>query len=256
MTLPLAGKTALVTGAARGIGRAIALRLSRDGALVAVHYGNSRSAADDVVAAIENEGGKAFSVQCDVRSVAAIESMFATLDQEFEARTGSSNIDILINNAGIGTGSMAFEDTTEEAFDLLFDTNIKGLFFVSKHAISRLRDHGRVVNISSLSSRGAMPGLAAYAASKTPINSVTLSLAALLGPRKITVNAILPGLVETDLTTHLTSNPDTLAMLVKNCVFGRAGQPDDIAGAVAILVSPDAGWITGQLIEATGGARM
>ncbi|MET0378246.1 MAG: SDR family oxidoreductase [Spongiibacteraceae bacterium] len=256
MTKSLEGKTALVTGAARGIGRAIALRLARDGALVAVHYGNSRAAADEVVAVIANEGGKAFAIQCDVRSVAAIEAMFSTLDGEFQTRAGSEKIDILVNNAGIGTGSMGFEETTEEAFDLLFDTNIKGLFFVSKFAIPRLRDGGRVVNISSLSSRGAMPGLAAYAASKTPINSITLSLAQLLGPRKICVNAILPGLVETDLTTHLTSNPDTRAMLVKGCVFGRVGQPDDIAGAVAALVSPDCGWITGQMIEATGGSRL
>lgn len=256
MEKPLQGKTALVTGAGRGIGRAIALRLAREGALVAVHYGSSADAAADVVKSIEQTGGQAFAVQADVRSVAAIESMYGQLDREFETRAGSSRIDILVNNAGAGTGSMGFEETTEEAFDLLFDVNVKGFFFVAKGAISRLRDGGKVVNISSASTRGAMPALAAYAASKTPINSLTLSLAALLGPRQIAVNAILPGLVETDLTTHLTSDPQMREMLVKNCVFGRVGQPEDIASTVALLLSPDSGWITGQIIEATGGARL
>jgi NAD(P)-dependent dehydrogenase (short-subunit alcohol dehydrogenase family) len=249
------GKTALVTGAGRGIGRAIAMRLARDGALVAVHYGNSKGAAEEVVASIEKEGGKAFAVQCDVRSVAAIEAMFGVLDNEFQARAGTDKIDILVNNAGVG-GAASFEETTEEQFDLLFDTNIKGLFFVSKYAIPRLRDGGKVVNISSTSTRGAMAPLPAYAASKSPINSITLSMAQLLGPRKITVNAILPGLVETDLTAELRANPAALVASVKACVFGRAGQPDDIAGAVAAIISPDSGWITGQIIEVSGGARL
>jgi NAD(P)-dependent dehydrogenase (short-subunit alcohol dehydrogenase family) len=256
MAQPLAGKTALVTGAARGIGRAIALRLARDGALVAVHYGNSRQAAEDVVASIGQAGGAAFAVQADVRSVAAIAAMFDVLDAEFTARTGSNRIDILVNNAGVGTGMMRLEDTTEEAFDLLFDTNFKGLFFVTKHAVPRLRDGGKVVNVSSTSTRGAMAALPAYAASKTPINSFTLSLAEALGPRRIAVNAVLPGLVETDLTTHLRSNPVALEASVRSCAFGRTGQPEDISGAVALLVSPDAGWINGQIIEVSGGARL
>jgi NAD(P)-dependent dehydrogenase (short-subunit alcohol dehydrogenase family) len=256
MEKPLKGKTALVTGAGRGIGRAIALRLAREGALVAVHYGNSKGAAEEVVGAIEAAGGSAFAVQADVRSVAAIKALFETLDREFTARSGDSKIDILINNAGVGTGMLSIADTTEADFDYLFDTNIKGLFFVCQQALPRLRDGGKVVNVSSLSSRGAMPALAAYAASKTPINSLTLSFAALLGPRNIAVNAVLPGLVVTDLTTHLTSNPELLQRSVSTVAFGRAGQPEDIAGAVWLLVSPDAGWITGQLIEVTGGARL
>jgi 3-oxoacyl-[acyl-carrier protein] reductase len=253
---PHSGRTALVTGAGRGIGRAIALRLARDGALVAVHYGANRDAAIDVVRMIEEGGGQAFAIQADVRSVDAIAAMFATLDDQLQARTGSTGIDILINNAGVGTGMKTLEQTTEADFDLLFDTNFKGLFFVTQHAVPRLRDGGKVVNVSSLSTRGAMAALPAYAASKTPINSFTLSLAQQLGPRGISVNAVLPGMVATDLTAELQRNPAAMEAVIRACAFGRPGQPDDIAGAVAALLSDDSGWITGQLIEVTGGARM
>jgi 3-oxoacyl-[acyl-carrier protein] reductase len=252
----LTGTTALVTGAGRGIGRAIALRLAAGGALVAVHYGASRDAADEVVSTILRAGGQAFPVQADVRSVDAIAAMFDALDAELVRRTGSNRFDVLVNNAGVGTGMMRLEDTTEADFDLLFDTNFKGLFFVTKYAVPRLRDGGRIVNISSLAARGANPGLPAYAASKLPINSFTLSMAQALGPRRIAVNAVAPGMVETDLTAQLQANPAAMEAVVKACAFGRAGQPDDIASVVAALVSPDCGWINGQIIEATGGSRL
>lgn len=252
----LQGKTALVTGASRGIGRAIALRLGREGALVAVHYGSSRGAAAEVVSTIEAEGGQAFAVKADVRSVTEIVAMFKIIDAELASRAGSSMIDILVNNAGVGGGLATIEDTTEEMYDQLFSVNFKGLFFVSQQALPRLRDGGRVINISSHSTRGAQPMLAAYAASKSPINSLTLSLGKALGPRKITVNAVLPGLVETDLTEQLTSNPSLLESIVKEVAFGRVGQPEDIADVIVMLVSPNSGWITGELIVAAGGARL
>jgi NAD(P)-dependent dehydrogenase (short-subunit alcohol dehydrogenase family) len=252
----LSGKTALVTGASRGIGRAVAIRLGREGALVAVHYGSTRSGAEEVVREIEAAGGRAFTVRADIRSVAEIAAMFETLDAELQTRTGSTEIDILVNNAGVGTGMMGFAETDEEAFDYLVDINFKGFFFVCKHAIPRIREGGRVVNISSDSTRGANAGLAAYAASKTPINSLTLSLASLLGPRQIAVNALLPGLVETDLTEQLVNDPQMVKRLVSDVALGRVGQPTDIANAVALLVSPDSGWITGQLIQASGGAKL
>jgi 3-oxoacyl-[acyl-carrier protein] reductase len=252
----LAGSSALVTGAGRGIGRAIACRLARDGALVAVHYGSSHDAAMGVVDSIERSGGQAFVLQADLRSVDAIAAMFELLDDELQARTGSSKFDILVNNAGVGTGMKRLEETTEADFDLLFDTNFKGLFFVTQQAVPRMRDGGKIVNVSSLSTRGAMAALPAYAASKIPINSFTLSLAQALGPRGIAVNAVLPGMVVTDLTNDLRRNPTAMEAVVKACAFGRAGQPDDIAGAVSALMSPDCSWITGQLIEVTGGSRL
>lgn len=252
----LKGKNALVTGASRGIGRAVASRLAREGALVAVHYSSSSEAAEEVVKAIGESGGQAFSVRGDVREVSDIDAMFATLDSEFSARSGSGTLDVLVNNAGLGGGATSIADSDEAFYDNLFDTNAKGMFFVLRAAQNRLADGAKVVNISSLSTRGAMPALAAYAASKTPINSLTQSFAALLGPRKIAVNAIAPGFVATDLTAHMSANEEFMAQYVKSIPFGRVGQPEDIANAVAMLVSPDNTWITGQIIEATGGARL
>lgn len=253
---PLQGKTALVTGASRGIGRAIAERLGRDGALVIVHYGSSSEAANEVVETILGAGGEAFSIGADLRKVAAIEAMFAQLDALLETRTGSTKLDILVNNAGVGAAFGPIAATTEAVFDNLFDTNFKGLFFTTQQALPRLCEGGHVVNISSLASRGGNPMIAAYAASKTPINSFTQSLAVELGPRRIAVNAVLPGLVLTDLTEALQNNPTLLENSLKNVAMGRAGLPEDIARVVGALVGGDLDWVSGQLIEATGGARL
>jgi NAD(P)-dependent dehydrogenase (short-subunit alcohol dehydrogenase family) len=252
---PLAGKTALVTGASRGIGRAIALQLAEDGALVAVHYGSNRAAADEVTRAIADKGGAAFAIGADLGRVEQIMDLFPRLDAEFEQRTGSSGIDILVNNAGVG-GGQPIDQTTPELFNHLFAINVRALFFVTQQALPRLREGGRVINISSDGTRGAVPQIAAYAMSKIPGNSLTVSLAALLGPRGITVNALLPGYVETDFTALLRSNPQAMETIVNQTALGRGGQPQDIAGAVSLLTSPKSGWITGQLIGVTGGARL
>jgi len=255
MTKHLTGRSALVTGAGRGIGRAIAIQLAEAGALVAVHYGANRSAAEVVAQHIVARGGSAFAVGADISSVKAIASLFETLDAEFKVRAGDAGIDILVNNAGVG-GGMPIEQTSAEAFDEMFAVNVRGLFFVCQQAVTRLRDGGRVIIISSSSTRGAMPSLPAYAMSKIPGNSLTQSLAAALGPRQITVNALLPGYVETDLTAHLRANPAAMAHIIGETALGRTGQPQDIADAVALLVSPQSGWITGQLIEVSGGSRL
>jgi NAD(P)-dependent dehydrogenase (short-subunit alcohol dehydrogenase family) len=252
---PLEGKTALVTGASRGIGRAIALQLAEEGALVAVHYGSSQAAAEDVTRAIIEQGGSAFSIGADLSRVEAIEQLFAALDEEFERRTGTNGIDILVNNAGVGGGE-AFDKTTPERFDYLLAINVRALFFVCQHALTRLRDGGRVINISSDGTRGAVPSIAAYAMTKIAGNSLTLSLAAALGPRRITVNALLPGYVETDFTARLRGNPDQMRKIIDQTALGRGGRPQDIAGAVSLLASPKSDWITGQLIGVTGGARL
>jgi len=258
MTTPstsLAGKTALVTGAGRGIGRAIAGQLAGDGALVAVHYGASADAARETVQLIEQNGGQAFTVQADVGSLAAITALFEALDKAFTERTGSRGIDILVNNAGVGA-SVSIAETDEETYDRIFAINLKGLFFVSQQALPGLRDGGRVINISSLTARGQMMERAAYGASKLAVNSFTQSFAQLLGPRGITVNAIMPGLIETDLVVELMKNPAVVDAIVKQTALSRTGKPADIASAVSLLVSDKAGWITGQRIEVTGGARL
>ncbi len=255
MTLQLEGKTALVTGASRGIGSAIARQLARDGALVAVHYGRSRAAAEDVVAGIVDSGGQAFAVAAEFAKVSNVAQLFEEVDDAFAERTGNRGLDVLINNAGMGSHGR-IDMTSEAAYDEVFAINVKSLFFCLQYAIPRLRDGGRVVNISSLSSRGAMPNLAAYAASKTAVNSLTQSAAAQLGARGITVNAVAPGMVDTDLVADLKKDEALVRSIVSATAMGRIGQPDDIAGAVSLLVSPAAGWITGQIIEVSGGARI
>jgi NAD(P)-dependent dehydrogenase (short-subunit alcohol dehydrogenase family) len=252
----LKGKNALVTGAGTGIGRAIAKRIAAEGALTAVHYSKSEEAAKQIVDEIKQAGGDAFSIKADIRSIAGIKILFQELGQGFKSLSGSANLDILINNAGVSSASVSFETVTEEDFDNVFDTNMKGLFFVTQTALPFLTEQGHIVNISSLTARGAKPLYSAYAASKAAVNSFTLSMAQLLGKRKISVNAVMPGFTETDFTKRLTADPEIMKTLLAGVAFGRVGQPEDIANAVAMLLSKDAGWITGQLIEVTGGTNL
>ena len=187
--MSLKGKVAVVTGASRGIGRAIALRLARDGALVCVNYHSNAEAAQAVVAEIEAAGGEAFALQADVGSVEQLGRFFETLDAELVKRRGDRRFDILVNNAGVAvTGPTA--TATEPDFDRVFATNVKGPFFTTQHAIPRLRDGGRVVNLSSGLSRRPMPQYSAYSMTKAAIDTFTVSLAAELGNRVEVVNTI------------------------------------------------------------------
>ena len=248
----LKDKVALVTGGSRGIGRAIALRLARDGALVCVHYGANRDGADATVKEISTNGGKAFVVGADLRDAAAIKEMFATLDQEL-AKRGSNGIDILVNNAGIGGGG-SIKTVSADALSNLVDTNIKGLFFVTQHAIPRLRNDGRVINISSMVSLAAYPGSIAYAMTKAAVNSFSRSLALELAPRGITVNAVAPGATDTDFLSKLT--PEYRQIVIDGTAMKRMGRPEDIAGMIAFLAGPESGWVTGQVIAVSGGMHL
>jgi 3-oxoacyl-[acyl-carrier protein] reductase len=255
MTSELKGKTALVTGGSRGIGAAIAKALGGQGALVAVHCGARRADADRVVDEIKQAGGDAFSVQADLSQHAEVVALFTQLDKELTSRTGGAGLDILVNNAGRGSGG-GFMQTTEADFDAIFSLNVKGLFFVTQQAATRLRDNGRVINITSVAARGAAAARAAYSASKLAANSLTLSLAEELAPRKITVNAIAPGAVATDLIAEASKNPAFVQAVTSVTAFRRIGEPQDIANAVDLLVSEKGGWITGQIIEVSGGLRL
>jgi len=255
----LAGRVALVTGASRGIGRAIALRLAEAGAAVAVHYGNSAAAAEATVAAIRAAGGTAHAVRADLAPQgdalaggqdAAIAGLFAAID-----RLWPEGIDILVNNAGIGMMA-ALAETDAACFDRQFAINVRAPFFITRAATARLRDGGRIVTLSSMVALAAYPSCIAYAMTKASMNSFTRSLAAELGARGITVNAVAPGATATDFIADLAQNGEVMAALKAGTALGRIGEAGDIAEVVAFLASPAGGWITGQVVQASGGMHL
>jgi len=255
MGQPMKGKVAVVTGASRGIGRAIAIRLGTDGAFVAVHYGRNQKQAQETVRDIEAAGGAAFAIGVELGTVASVEQFFKLLDVELTKRTGSNQFDILVNNAGVAPDS-SVETATEAVFDEVFALNVKVLFFLSQKALPRLRDGGRIINLSSGVTRIAFPEKAAYAMTKGALNILTLELAKSLGPRNITVNSLAPGFTDTDMAADILSNPQSRAYASSASAFNRVGRPDDIADAAAFLASHDGRWVTGQYLDVTGGARL
>ncbi|WKG13073.1 SDR family oxidoreductase [Nocardia sp. PE-7] len=247
-------KTALVTGASRGIGRAIAERLARDGVLVAVHFGQNEAAAKDVVAGIEAVGGRAFAVRGDLGST-DFDTLLEDVDAGFADHDAPVGLDILVNNAGM-TVMKGVDTMTAAEFDTLFATNVRAPFFLVQGALDRLRDGGRVVNLSSAVTRMAFPDILAYTMTKGAIDSFTRVLAQTLGPRGITVNAVAPGYVVTDMNAWLIDNPEGQREASSNVALGRVGHPADIADIVSYLVSDDARWITGQTLDASGGTAL
>ncbi|TDR94083.1 SDR family NAD(P)-dependent oxidoreductase [Enterovirga rhinocerotis] len=250
----LAGKAALVTGAGRGIGRAIALRLAGDGALVCVHYGSSSAAAEAVVAEIAAAGGAAFAVGADLRDPQAIPTLVEDACAGVAERTGQGGLDILVNNAGIGTRAR-FEDVTPQMLDDVVQINLKAPFLLIQAAAPRIRAGGRIVNIGSMASLSAFPDLVAYAPTKAGLDALTRALAVHLGPRGITVNAVLPGATATEMNP-LAEGSERAKAVAATTAIGRVGQPSDIADVVAFLASDEARWVTGELIRATGGQRL
>ncbi|MFB8144276.1 SDR family oxidoreductase [Streptomyces parvus] len=245
----LTGKTALVTGGSRGIGRGIAERLGRDGAVVGVHYGRDEAAALKTVAAIEEAGGTAFPLGADLAAPGSAAALWAAFDEH------ADGVDILVNNAGIGV-SQNFAQIGEEEYDRLFDVNTKAPFFLTRLGLDRLRDGGRVINISTgLSHAAMMPDLIAYAMTKGALDVFTRYLSKVLGSRGITVNAVAPGLVDTDSTSdRLRASDEAWAGAAALSTLGKVGTPADIADVVAFLASDDGRWVTGHWIDATGGS--
>jgi 3-oxoacyl-[acyl-carrier protein] reductase len=246
----LNGKTALVTGASRGVGRAIAERLARDGAVVAVHYGTREADARDVVESIEAGGGKAFAIHAEF-GVNGIEAEVDKLFGEFDAALDDTSLDILVNNAGILDGT-PIDQVTPQAFDRSYGITVRAPFFLVQRALPRLREGGRIINISSAVTRIASP-FVHYAMGKGAIDVLTRTLAQQLGPRGITVNCVAPGVVDTEMGAWLDSAPDLRAQVTSTVALGRIGQAADVADVVAFLASDDARWITGQSLEASGG---
>ncbi|MBE1496800.1 NAD(P)-dependent dehydrogenase (short-subunit alcohol dehydrogenase family)/2-polyprenyl-6-methoxyphenol hydroxylase-like FAD-dependent oxidoreductase [Amycolatopsis lexingtonensis] len=249
----LSGKTALVTGSSRGIGRATAERLARAGALVAVHYAENEAAAAEVVAAIEGDGGRAFAVGADLAAPGGVHELFLALELGLKERTGSTDLDILVNNAGV-MGGVAPEDITPEQFDRLYAVNAKAPFFLVQRALRNLPDGGRIVNISSGLTRFANPQEVAYAMTKGAVDQLTLHFAKHLGPRGITVNSVGPGI--TDNGSPVFRNAEAVAQMASLSAFGRVGETDDVAAVVEFLAGPGARWITGSYVDASGGTLL
>ncbi|MFC0037792.1 SDR family oxidoreductase [Actinomadura rayongensis] len=249
----LENKTALVTGASRGIGRGIAQRLARDGALVAVHYATGRDDAEETVAAIEGEGGRAFTVAARLGEPGDVHRLFLDLERGLKERTGSTELNILVNNAGV-MGGVAPEDMTTERFDELFAVNARAPYFIVQRALTNLVAGGRIVNISSGLTRFANPDEIAYAMTKGAVEQLTLHFAKYLAPRGITINSVAPGITRNG--NPVFDVPEAVEQMAQLSAFGRVGEPQDIADVVAFLASDGARWVTGAFIDATGGTLL
>lgn len=248
-------KTALVTGGSRGIGRAISKRLAADGALVVVHYGRDERAAQETVDELSAGGATAVAVQALLGEDGDVDALFSSLDAELETLTGSTHLDVVVNNAGIARGADLAE-TTPEDFDALMAINVRSPLFINQAAVERMSSGGRLIATSSAVTHKAWPETLAYSMSKGSIDVMTRTLAKGLASRGITVNAVGAGLVDTEMNGWLHSSPEAEAMAAAFSPFNRVGQPADIADIVAFLASDDSRWITGQHIDASGGTNL
>jgi 3-oxoacyl-[acyl-carrier protein] reductase len=249
MSKKLAGKVAIVTGASKGIGASIAIHLASEGAAVIVNYSSSKQGADRVVGEINGNGGKAVAIQADLSKEADIRRLFA------ETKKSLGKLDILVNNAGI-YDFQPLENVTPQHFHKQFDLNVLGVLLASQEAVTYFgASGGSIVNISSVAAAG-MPNASVYSATKASLNAITRSLAHELGPKKIRVNAVNPGLVETE-GVHAVgfTEPEFKKQVEAQTPLGRIGQPVDIAPAVVFLASDEASWITGETLYISGGYR-
>ena len=246
--LRLQNQVAIVTGASRGIGAAIATRLAKDGATVVVNYSKSSEAADQVVAQIQASKGEAIAIQADISDLAQIEQLFT------QTITKLGKLDILVNNAGISE-FRSLEQVDEAFYTRFFDINVRAPLFAMQAAARHFGESGgRIINITSGVTQKPLPDNSVYAGSKAALEVMTLVLATELGPRQITVNAVAPGIIATELLNSMVSE-EWQKSLIDQTPLRRLGAPEDIADVVAFLASEDARWITGEVIAASGGLR-
>ncbi|MFG1948852.1 SDR family NAD(P)-dependent oxidoreductase [Nonomuraea sp. NPDC048826] len=242
-------KTALVTGASRGIGRATALRLARDGHRVGVHYGVNEAAAEETVRLIEADGGSAFALRADLGEPEQVEALAA------QVARAADRLDVLVNNAAIAA-SGPMEQETVETFDRLFAVNVRGLFFLTRLLLPLIPDGGRIVNVTSGVAHIAFPEMIAYSMTKGAVRTFTLALAKEVGPRGITVNDVAPGIIDTDVNADWLSTPEGEAFAKSVHAVNRVGRADEIAEVIAFAASPGASFMTGRTLDATGGANL
>lgn len=251
MSKSLSNKTALVTGASRGIGRAIAKRLASDGAHVFVHYNRSSNEADSLVAQIAQDGGSAEAVAANLEDVDAVNRLIA----DIKARLGNRKLDVLVNNAGI-IDHVALGESDGSALDRLLAVNVRAPFQLTSGLIGSLADDARVLFTSSIVAKTVFPGISAYALTKGAIDTLTRYLAAELGERGIRVNAIAPGAIDTEMAADFVGTDEGKAQVKSIQALKRVGQPSDIANVAGFLAGPDSGWVTGQVIDVSGGSKL
>jgi NAD(P)-dependent dehydrogenase (short-subunit alcohol dehydrogenase family) len=248
-----AAPIALITGGSRGLGRNTALHLARSGVDVILTYKNSRAEAEAAVSEIVSTGRHAEALPLDVADTASFVDFAIGLRRLLSEHWGRDRFEFLVNNAGMGIHAN-FADTTEAQFDELANTHLKGVFFLTQKLLPLLADGGRIVNISSGLTRFALPGYSAYAAMKGAIEVLSRYMAKELGPRRIAVNVVAPGAIETDFGGGMVRDDAQInAMIASQTALGRVGLPDDIGGVIAALLSRDGAWINAQRIEASGG---
>ncbi|WP_153461453.1 SDR family oxidoreductase [Sediminibacillus terrae] len=245
MALSLTGKVALITGGSRGIGEKTAVKLAAEGATVAVNYVSNKNKAEAVVERITAQGGKAIAVQGDIANVEDIKRIFSTTLEAF------GRIDILINNAGAMV-TKPIDQITEEDFDRLFAINVKGTYFAIKEAYRYLEEDGRIINLSTSVNGNMFPTYSLYAGTKGAVEQFTRQLAKEFGPKNITINTIAPGPIATELF-FADKTEEQIETFKNNNAFHRLGTPEDIGGAISLLLSREASWITGQTLRVNGG---
>jgi NAD(P)-dependent dehydrogenase (short-subunit alcohol dehydrogenase family) len=251
MSQPLANKTALVTGASRGIGRAIARRLASDGAYVFVHYNRSAAEAEALVADIEKNGGSAEAIAANLEDIEAVNQLVF----DVKTRLANRKLDILVNNAGI-LDYWNLGDSDPTVLDRLLAVNVRAPYQLTNSLVDTLATDGRVLFLSSVVADNHFAGATAYAITKGAIDTLTRYLAAELGERGIRVNAIAPGAIETDMAADFLGTDESKEWVKSIQALKRIGQVDDIAGVAGFLAGPDSSWVTGQVIEASGGSRL
>lgn len=247
------GKIALITGGSRGLGKDMALRLAEKGHGVFITYQTKKESAEAVVADIEATGGKAAALPFNASDFHSINNFLQNVAALLQSKWNVSHFDFLINNAGMGA-TIPFVQATEEQFDLFMNAHFKTVYFLTQRALPLLNDGGSIINISSGSTRVCVPGYSIYASMKGAIETLTKYLAKELGSRKIRVNVVAPGPIETDFNNAaIRNNPERKAMMASTIALGRVGVAEDVGGVVAFLCSEDSGWINGQRIEVSGG---